>query len=138
MDITNRRKFFLNCSTWVKCTICDGHIPQVLFCPREASTAITRPSGCRILIWREILEDLKHVRGFSGYRKHKRHECPYSDVQVTGVRYRDRDSLLSRGHFRYTEKPVPTICRDIEEYIYLKEKRFPQQNCFSVSPHKIP
>ena len=31
MDITNRRKFFLNCSTWVKCTICDGHIPQVLF-----------------------------------------------------------------------------------------------------------
>ena len=26
-----RRKLFMNCSTWVKCTICNGHIAQVLF-----------------------------------------------------------------------------------------------------------
>ena len=31
VDISNRRKIFLNTSTWVQCTISNGHIAQVLF-----------------------------------------------------------------------------------------------------------
>ena len=36
VNVTYRRKIFLNTSTWVKCTISNGHIAQVLFLSKRS------------------------------------------------------------------------------------------------------
>ena len=48
MDVTYRRQILLNTSTWVKCTISNGHIAQVLFLSKRSIYGDHKSMGMKL------------------------------------------------------------------------------------------
>lgn len=48
MDVTYRRQILLNTSTWVKCTISNGHIAQVLFLSKRSIYGNHKSMGMKL------------------------------------------------------------------------------------------
>ena len=106
----------MDSGTWVKCTICDGYVSQVLFLAQRGINGNDKALG---MMGMDKVGCLFQVQSM--------HRMTQSSVDINSVYFLLAQLMTSHrlhGHCRYRERSVQTMDPDDGECIFLEERQF--------------